>query len=79
MKILHPRGAFLTEDNINKFVKYRNDITHGQHRVMDLQIAETGFALQGLVYCCLLKRIGFNYEEIVSFSEAKKISERFFN
>lgn len=78
IQVLHPEGIPLMDDQISKLIKYRNDITHGRHRIMNNEIATTAFALQGLVYCCLLKRIGLNDEEIMTLSKDRKLLERFY-
>ncbi len=56
--------AYIDENDIHNLVKYRNDITHGSYRVMDVEIARTAEKLMGLVYCCLLERIGMKREKI---------------
>ena len=53
-------------DEINRLVKYRNSITHGRHRIIDEDIGVTAYILQGLVYCCILTRIGMDRETIKS-------------
>lgn len=58
-------------DLIHKFVKYRNDITHGSYRVMDKDVALVAQIFKGLVYCCLLKRIGLPIEIIDEFCKTK--------
>ena len=59
-------GAKLNIDKnaVSRFVKYRNDITHGRTRLMNQDIADTYFALSGLVCCCFFKRIGASDETI---------------
>ena len=59
-----PAVVKLGKDDISNFIKYRNDITHGSYRVGDKRIAQTAFALEGLVYCCILSRVGIPEEEI---------------
>ena len=78
MQVLHPNGIPLMDDQISKLIKYRNDITHGRHRIMNNEIATTAFALQGLVYCCILKRIGLSDDEIMTLSRDRKLLERFY-
>ena len=58
MLILNQSAIIIDDDAIKAFVIYRNDITHGSHRVLDVKIAITAHCLAGLVYCCLLERIG---------------------
>ena len=49
---------------IDAFVRYRNDITHGSYRVLDSTIAYTTYLMACLVYCCILTRIGIHRETI---------------
>lgn len=63
----------ISDEDILAFIKYRNNITHGAYRVMDQRIATTAFILQGLVYCCLLKRIGMSENSILSLCQNGKI------
>lgn len=58
---------------IRSFVKYRNDITHGKHRVLDYNIATTAHVLAGLVYCCILSRIGLPREKILELCKDGKV------
>ena len=58
---------------IGDFVKYRNHITHGRHRVLDQRIAVTAHILSGLVYCCLLKRVGVSSEKISELCSSRKL------
>lgn len=61
----------INDESIRSFVKYRNDITHGRHRIMDMEIAITAHYLCGLVYCCILSRIGVSKEKILKLCECK--------
>lgn len=61
----------VTEESIRKFVKYRNDITHGKHRILDLEIAVTAHCMCGLVYCCILNRVGLERDTILELSKYK--------
>ncbi len=54
----------INEEAIRAVVKYRNDITHGKHRILDLRTAVTAFYLGGLVYLCFLERLGVDRETI---------------
>lgn len=63
----------ISDEDILMFIKYRNNITHGAYRVMDQRIATTAFILQGLVYCCLLKRIGMNEDDVLGLCQNGKI------
>ena len=54
----------ITDDDIRELVKYRNHITHGSHRIMDIRIAATAHRLAGLVYCLILTRIGVDRDKI---------------
>ena len=50
--------------DISAFTKYRNSITHGAELRATEQVAAMAYALRGLVYCCVLKRIGLSEEAI---------------
>lgn len=73
MLILNQTSYHIGENAINEFVKYRNHITHGSYRVMDQKIAVTAHILSGLVYCCVLKRIGVDREKILELCRNGKI------
>ena len=61
---LRPFHFPMRDTDIEEFIKYRNDITHGRYRILDESIARTGFALIGLFYCCVLSRIGLDEQAI---------------
>ena len=61
----------LKREHIEEFTKFRNDVTHGSYRVLTISIAETAYVMSGLVYCCMLKRIGFDMEQIIEFCRMK--------
>ena len=71
MLILNQPAIIIDDDAIKVFVKYRNDITHGSHRVLDVKIAITAHCLEGLVYCCLLERIGVERSRILEWCKDK--------
>ncbi len=73
MLLLNDTPFHITDEAIDEFVKYRNHITHGFHRVLDQQIAITAHVLQGLVYCCILKRVGMNDDAIRELCRNKKV------
>ena len=53
-----------THENIEKFVKARNNITHNGATGVSDEVANTAFALIGLIYCCALTRLGVNSKTI---------------
>lgn len=69
--ILNKMHSTINDESIRSFVKYRNDITHGKHRTMDMKTAITAHYLCGLVYCCVLSRIGISKEKILELCECK--------
>ena len=73
MNALNPFKHQVTEKDLRVFVKYRNHITHGTHRILEPGIGLTAHLLCGLVYCCLLKRIGIPQEKILELCQEKKI------
>ena len=54
----------LTDDDIQAFIKYRNNITHGNNSRITDRIATTALIMEALVYCCLFHRIGVSDENI---------------
>lgn len=64
LMIANKAGVVIGDDEIDNFVKYRNDITHGSYRVLDSTIAYTTYIMKCLVYCCILTRIGIKRESI---------------
>lgn len=54
----------INDNTIREFVKYRNDITHGKHRLLTGEIADTAFYLCGVVYFSILERIGVSHEKM---------------
>ena len=57
------------EDDINAFVKYRNNITHGNYREMTKQIRDCTMSMQALVLCSLLDRAGVAKDTIKKLCE----------
>ena len=54
----------LTDDDIQAFIKYRNNTTHGNLSRITDRIATTALIMEALVYCCLFHRIGVSDENI---------------
>lgn len=73
MEILNQTNMPIGDNEISSFVKYRNSITHGSYRVLNQEIAATAYLLQGLVYCCLLTRIGVDRDKVTLLCRNKKI------
>jgi hypothetical protein len=74
MDILNRRAKLsCDEKDIESFVKYRNDITHGRYRTIDSVIAETYYTLMVLSYCCFLQRIGMKESELKKLLEENRI------
>ena len=59
------------DTHISEFVKYRNLITHDAERTISIDIAKTTIVLRGLVYCCVLNRIGISNDDILKLSSIK--------
>lgn len=51
-------------ENIAEFVNFRNNNSHGKFTKVSNSIAKTAYAMMGLTYCSLLKRIGLVENEI---------------
>lgn len=60
-------------DEINKFVKFRNNVTHGRHRIVDEVVGVTAIVLQGLVYCCMLTRIGMDRQQLKMICSERRL------
>lgn len=71
MTVLNVTDITINDTLIKSFVKYRNDITHGRHRIPDIEIAVTAHYLSGLVYCCILERVGVDRKNILKFCKDK--------
>lgn len=54
----------ITHENIERFIKARNNITHNGSTGVSDEVANTAFALMGLIYCCALTRLGVNSKAI---------------
>jgi hypothetical protein len=63
----------VSEDDIQQFVKARNDITHNGFTGLDDDVCNTAFIIIGLIYCCTLSRIGMKQDEIMSIMARKLI------
>lgn len=73
MTLLNPSDLNIGDEEIHNFVKYRNSITHGSYKILNGEIAATAYVLQGLIYCCLLTRIGMSEDEILQLCKNRKI------
>lgn len=62
--VLKDKQEDLCEEDIQKFVKCRNKITHGEKPKLDSSIANTAFSLKYVIYIYILKRIGLDDNEI---------------
>lgn len=71
LNLISRNGMSVDEVSIDKLIKYRNKITHGTYRIIDQEIAATAYLLQGLVYCCILTRIGMNRERLQALCKDK--------
>ena len=74
MTTLNKSSSQITDEKIKAVVKYRNDITHGKHRTPDIEIVNTAFYLCGLVYFCILERIGVKRDKIKKLCEHKLLT-----
>lgn len=70
---LMPSDIHIGDEQIQKFVKYRNKITHGSWKVLDEEVSITAYVLQGLVYCSILKRMGLSQEKIMRLCQNNKL------
>ena len=67
-------GEYISREDIDELVKYRNTITHGNFMPLNNKLAQTTFVLIKLVYCCILKRIGLADEVIKELFKQNLIS-----
>lgn len=61
---LNRYGIDIFEDDINYFVKSRNNITHNGLTSLDNRMVNTAFALMALTYACALERMKMDCENI---------------
>lgn len=61
----------IEEQDIKNFVKYRNTITHGRHQILTDRIATTAYFLCGLIYCCVLTRVGYSKDNLKQLCERR--------
>ncbi len=54
------------EDSVKAFVKYRNNISHGNMGILDIDIAKIAINLEAVIYISILKRAGVNDKKIVN-------------
>lgn len=64
----------LRREDIDIFVKYRNNLTHGSAMIIGQDVAEIAFILINMISCCILERIGFSLDEIARIVEMGFIS-----
>ena len=60
LNLVYRTAMSIDEVSIRKLIKYHNKITHGTYQIIDQEIAATAYILQGLVYCCILTRLGID-------------------
>ena len=60
--------------SIGEFVKYRNGITHGAEAFIPPEVGLTTLLLRGLIYCCVLKRIGVSEDRMLDMMYYSKIN-----
>lgn len=73
LNILNKSSVNITLEIIREFVKYRNHITHGIHRALNFDIGITAKYMCGLIYCCVLDRIGMQRQKIQSLCDSTKL------
>lgn len=71
MYLLH--GGRLTDDEIDEFVKYRNNITHGKYQEITPSISKTTNYMKSLVICSFLSRMGMTKDTLLSICRNKQI------
>lgn len=61
----------IDEDTIKKVVDHRHAITHGRNSTLTVEIAKVAHILAGVIYCCVLERIGIDREKIKEICKDK--------
>lgn len=61
--------VIVNEDNINKFVKLRNLIVHGNRPPITQENANFSYAMKLLIYISMLKRMGLNDDIIYNIMD----------
>ncbi len=64
--LIERRNVKFSSESIQKFVKCRNEITHGNKPSLNKETADTAFGFYVLIYVSLLKRIGLSDDEILN-------------
>lgn len=55
----------IDDSSIKDFVNSRNDSTHNGKNTIQQSVAVTAYCLAGVVYCCILERIGVDRESLI--------------
>ncbi|MBR0483558.1 MAG: hypothetical protein IJJ69_02125 [Oscillospiraceae bacterium] len=63
----------IDEQKIRDFVRYRNKTTHGSSKTLTHEIALTAHYLSGLVYLCVLERIGVDSDTRMKLCRENRI------
>ena len=61
----------VNKESIKKVVDCRNDATHGRNMILTTEIASVTHLLAGVVYCCILERVGIDREKIKEICKNK--------
>ena len=71
---MNPFKIKMDEEAIKGFVKYRNNITHGNAEILSTSVAATAMLLSGVVYCSVLDRAGVPRDKIQGIVKNKVLS-----
>ena len=72
MKEVH-KASDIEENDINSFVRYRDDITHDGFYVVDDNMANIAFFMMCFSYFLTLTRVGFDEENIISLIDKSQV------
>ncbi len=62
--IMNDSDYVINKESIGKVVDCRNALTHGRNTTQTVEIATVAHILVGVIYCCILERIGVDREQI---------------
>lgn len=62
-------GYNFSDEKLKRWIAYRNAVVHGRYAELTDEIKMTTYILRGIVYCCLLQRIGLKKEKIIKMCE----------
>ena len=71
LSILTSSNVSIDKKSINKFIQYRNVITHSKYQIPNQDVAVTAHYMCGLIYCSLLSRMGLPKDKLKKLCQYK--------